>query len=67
VVWLGSGEAADVTGQTFEVTGGHVSVTENWHRGPEQDKGDRWDPAELGPVVRELLGKSEQVPVIGAR
>jgi NAD(P)-dependent dehydrogenase (short-subunit alcohol dehydrogenase family) len=67
VVWLGSGEAADVTGQTFEVTGGHVSVTENWRRGPEQDKGDRWDPAELGPVVRELLGKAEQVPVIGAR
>jgi NAD(P)-dependent dehydrogenase (short-subunit alcohol dehydrogenase family) len=67
VVWLGSNEASDVTGQVFEVSGGSVAVAENWHRGPSQDKGDRWDPAELGPVVRELVGKSEQVRVIGAR
>jgi len=67
VVWLGSNEARDVTGQVFEVSGGAVSVTENWHRGPAQDKGDRWEPGELGPVVRELVAKSEQVRVIGAR
>jgi len=49
------------------VTGGSVVVAENWRRGPDRDKGDRWEPAELGDVVRELVGKSEQVPVIGAR
>ncbi|HET7719693.1 MAG TPA: SDR family NAD(P)-dependent oxidoreductase, partial [Acidimicrobiales bacterium] len=67
VVWLGSNENTDVTCETFEVSGGKVSVAENWRPGPEQDKGDRWDPAELGPVIRELVGKSERIGVIGAR
>ena len=67
VVWLGSDEAAEVTGQGFEITGGHLTVAENWRPGPDRDKGDRWEPAELGPVIRELLSKAEQVRVIGAQ
>jgi NAD(P)-dependent dehydrogenase (short-subunit alcohol dehydrogenase family) len=55
VVWLGSAESRDVTGRVFEVEGGMVSVADGWHHGPRRDKGDRWEPAELGPVVRELL------------
>jgi NAD(P)-dependent dehydrogenase (short-subunit alcohol dehydrogenase family) len=55
VVWLGSAESRDVTGRVFEVEGGIVGVADGWHHGPRRDKGDRWDPAELGPVVRELL------------
>ena len=55
VVWLGSTESNDVTGRVFELEGGTVSVADGWHHGPSRDKGDRWDPAELGPVVRELL------------
>ena len=35
--------------------GGLISVAEGWRRGPSVDKGDRWEPAELGPVVTELL------------
>jgi NAD(P)-dependent dehydrogenase (short-subunit alcohol dehydrogenase family) len=66
VVWLGSDEAADVTGQTFVVTGGKIAVAENWREGARQDRGARWDPAEIGPVVRDLLAKVEQVRVIGA-
>ncbi|MER3452235.1 MAG: short-chain dehydrogenase [Acidimicrobiia bacterium] len=66
VVWLGSDEAADITGQVFEIHGGMVAVAENWRRGPSRDKGARWEPAELGPVVRELVAASQQVPVIGA-
>ena len=67
VVWLGSDEAADVTGRVFEVSGGKVSVAEGWEPGPGIDKGDRWEPAELGPVVRELLAKAPRpVPVIGS-
>src|SRR3546814_5483660 len=54
VVWLGSAESAGVTGQVFNVAGGRISVAEGWRRGPEQDKGDRWEPGELGPVVTEL-------------
>src|SRR5436305_936823 len=58
VVWLGSSESRDVTGRVFEIEGGKLSVADGWQHGVVVDKGDRWDPAELGPVVRELLGSA---------
>ena len=67
VVWLGSVESKDVTGKMFEVEGGIVRVAEGWAHGPQIDKGARWDPAELGPVVKDLLAKARPpVPVYGA-
>jgi NAD(P)-dependent dehydrogenase (short-subunit alcohol dehydrogenase family) len=67
VVWLGSNESRDITGQVFEVEGGKIRVAEGWAHGPEIDKGARWDPAELGPIVADLLAKSRPpVPVYGA-
>jgi len=67
VVWLGSAESKDVTGRVFEVEGGKITVAEGWRHGPTQDKGDRWDPKELGPVVADLLSKAETpTPVYGA-
>ncbi len=67
VVWLGSAESRAVTGTVFEVEGGVVRVAEGWARGAEADKGARWDPAELGPVVKDLLGRSRKpLPVFGA-
>jgi hypothetical protein len=67
VVWLGSSESRGVTGRVFEVEGGKVSLADGWQHGPAVDKGDRWDPAELGPVVRELLSKAPPpAPVYGA-
>ena len=58
---------SDVAGQVFEVGGGRISVTDNWRHGHGVDRGDRWEPAEIGPVVRDLLAKTEPVKVIGAR
>ncbi|MFM8971895.1 MAG: SDR family oxidoreductase [Actinomycetota bacterium] len=67
VVWLGSPESVGVTGRVFEVEGGIVSVADGWQHGPRRDKGDRWDPAELGPVVAELLAEAPApTPVYGA-
>ncbi len=67
VVWLGSAESADVTGRVFEVEGGIIRAAEGWRHGPEVDKGARWEPGELGPVVRGLLADAETpVPVYGA-
>jgi NAD(P)-dependent dehydrogenase (short-subunit alcohol dehydrogenase family) len=66
VVWLGSAESADVTGRMFEVDGGRIGLAQGWRHGPEVDKGDRWDPAEVGPVVRDLLAGSSAEPVYGA-
>ncbi|MEO9222412.1 MAG: SDR family oxidoreductase [Mycobacteriaceae bacterium] len=68
VVWLGSTESGDVTGRVFEVEGGMVAVADGWHRSAQRDKGARWSPAELGPVVREVLAEAPQPsPVYGAR
>jgi NAD(P)-dependent dehydrogenase (short-subunit alcohol dehydrogenase family) len=67
VVWLGSPESAAVTGRVFEVEGGIVSLADGWQCGPAVDKGARWDPAELGPVVADLLAKAPPpMPVYGA-
>ncbi len=67
VVWLGSEESSQVTGRVFEVEGGKVSLAQAWRHGPAVDKGDRWDPAELGPVVKDLLERApEPEPVYGA-
>jgi NAD(P)-dependent dehydrogenase (short-subunit alcohol dehydrogenase family) len=57
VVWLGSPESRAVTGQVFLVSGGRIGVARGWSRGPTVDKGDRWDPAELGEVVPGLLAQ----------
>ncbi|WP_431233928.1 SDR family oxidoreductase [Mycolicibacterium psychrotolerans] len=67
VVWLGSVESKDITGQVFEVEGGIIRVAEGWNRGGTIDKGARWDPAELGPVVSDLIANSRTpLPVFGA-
>jgi NAD(P)-dependent dehydrogenase (short-subunit alcohol dehydrogenase family) len=67
VVWLGSIESRHVTGKVFEVEAGLIRVAEGWAHGPQIDKGAKWDPAELGPVVTDLLAKSRTpVPVYGA-
>ena len=58
VVWLGSPESAGITGRVFNVAGGMISVAEGWHPGPGVDKGDRWDPAELGAVIPGLVERA---------
>jgi NAD(P)-dependent dehydrogenase (short-subunit alcohol dehydrogenase family) len=63
VVWLASAEARDVSGRVFNVRGGSIGVAEPWHAGPEADKHERWDPAELGPVVHDLLARAR--PMVG--
>ena len=67
VVWLGSAESADVTGRVFEIEGGKLSVADGWQHGPEFDKGARWEPDEVGAVVRDLLREAPTpAPVYGA-
>jgi NAD(P)-dependent dehydrogenase (short-subunit alcohol dehydrogenase family) len=58
VVWLGSAESREVTGCTFEVAGGRISLADGWRTGPEQDKGARWEPDEIGAVGHELRRKA---------
>jgi len=55
VVWLGSAESADVTGCVFELEGGKIMLEDGWREGPVVDKGAKWEPAEVGAVVEQLL------------
>ena len=67
VAWLGSPDAAGVTGRVFEVEGGKVSVADGWHRGRVIDHGARWEPIEVGAAVTELLAEAPAPdPVYGA-
>ncbi|MBV9869331.1 MAG: SDR family oxidoreductase [Frankiaceae bacterium] len=67
VVWLGSADSKDVTGRVFEVEGGMIGVADGWQHGPKVDKGSRWEPAEVGGVVRELIVKAPPpTPVYGS-
>jgi NAD(P)-dependent dehydrogenase (short-subunit alcohol dehydrogenase family) len=67
VVWLGSAESAGVTGRVFEVEGGIISIADGWQHGPREDKGSRWEPGEVGPVVARLLAAAPTpTPVYGA-
>nr|WP_042186165.1 SDR family oxidoreductase [Kibdelosporangium sp. MJ126-NF4]CEL17126.1 Putative uncharacterized protein (Hypothetical short-chain type dehydrogenase/reductase) [Kibdelosporangium sp. MJ126-NF4]CTQ91645.1 Putative uncharacterized protein (Hypothetical short-chain type dehydrogenase/reductase) [Kibdelosporangium sp. MJ126-NF4] len=66
VVWLGSTESRDITGRVFEVDGGRICLAEGWHPGPTATKPTRWSPAELAPVVKDLLAQANhQLPPYG--
>ena len=60
VVWLCSELSSDVTGRVFESAGGQLSVADGWRTGKVNDKGDRWDPAELTAVVKALIEESPE-------
>jgi NAD(P)-dependent dehydrogenase (short-subunit alcohol dehydrogenase family) len=65
-VWLASPLARHVTGRVFEAGGGVICVADGWRHGPRADKGARWDPAEIGPVVDQLIAAGPQPdPVYG--
>jgi NAD(P)-dependent dehydrogenase (short-subunit alcohol dehydrogenase family) len=55
VVWLGSAQSAAVTGMVFDIEGGRITIANGWNDGPTVDKGARWEPAELGPVIADLV------------
>ena len=67
VVWLGSDQARHITGRVFEMEGGKLSIADGFRHGTPIDRGARWDPAELGPVVAQLLADTPvPTPVYGA-
>jgi NAD(P)-dependent dehydrogenase (short-subunit alcohol dehydrogenase family) len=67
VVWLASAESGDVTGRMFEIEGGVISVADGWQHGPSIEKDGRWEVAELGRPLRELLNRAPApAPAYGA-
>lgn len=67
VVWLGSSESSWVTGRVFEVEAGRIGIADGWQHGPTFDKGSRWEPEEIGAVVKDLFAEAPAAaPVYGA-
>jgi NAD(P)-dependent dehydrogenase (short-subunit alcohol dehydrogenase family) len=67
VVWLGSAEAAGVTGRMFEVAGGGISLADGWRHGKPAARDSRWPAEELGTVITGLVARAEPpTPVYGA-
>jgi len=59
IAWLASSQSRDITGHVWEVFGGTVTVFDGYRREQTIDIGKRWDAAELGPAVKELLSKAQ--------
>jgi NAD(P)-dependent dehydrogenase (short-subunit alcohol dehydrogenase family) len=58
VVWLGSAESRDVTGRIFELRGGRITLADGWRSGPSAERGERWNPADVGAALRDLLARA---------
>jgi len=57
VAWLASGESAHVTGRAFEAEGGRICICDGWRTTEGVDKGARWEPAEVGQAMEQLLAR----------
>jgi NAD(P)-dependent dehydrogenase (short-subunit alcohol dehydrogenase family) len=55
IVYLVSEQSSHLTGHCFESFGGKLSIAEGWHTGPIKDKEARYEPAEIGGVINDLL------------
>ena len=56
-----------MTGRMFEIAGGELSVADGWQHGTVFDKGARYEPAEVGAVVADLVAEAPTPgPVYGA-
>jgi NAD(P)-dependent dehydrogenase (short-subunit alcohol dehydrogenase family) len=67
VVWLASAASREVTGRVFNSGGGHLSIAESWHTGPEAEKDGMWQLDELDHVVPELVAQAASQPDMTGR
>ena len=59
VAWLASAQSRGVTGRVWEVFGGTITVFDGYRREQTINVGKRWEPAELGSAVDELLSNAQ--------
>lgn len=58
VVWLGSEHSKNCTGRVFEVAGETLSLADGWREGPKVTGEGRWNPADIGGAVSDLIGEA---------
>ena len=59
VAWLASRQSAGVSGRVWEVFGGTITVFDGYRREQTVDIGKRWDAAEIGGAVEDLMTKAQ--------
>ncbi len=59
IAWLASSQSQEVTGRVWEIFGGTITAFDGYRREQTVDIGKRWDPAEIGPAVKDLLSKAQ--------
>ncbi|MEP5567323.1 MAG: SDR family oxidoreductase [Halioglobus sp.] len=60
LAWLGSAEAAHVSGRVFEAEGGRICICDGWRTTEGVDRGAEWAPADIGEAMKTLL--EQEVP-----
>lgn len=55
VAWLASPAGAKISGRVFESDGGRICIADGWRTTEGVDKGARWEPAEVGEAMEQLL------------
>jgi NAD(P)-dependent dehydrogenase (short-subunit alcohol dehydrogenase family) len=58
VAWLASSASQHVTGRVFEVKGGAIQLYDSQRPCVSIDKAARWEPAELGAAIADLLAQA---------
>jgi NAD(P)-dependent dehydrogenase (short-subunit alcohol dehydrogenase family) len=59
IAWLARSQSREVTGRVWEVFGGTITAFDGYRREQTVDIGKRWDAAEVGPAVKDLLSKAQ--------
>jgi NAD(P)-dependent dehydrogenase (short-subunit alcohol dehydrogenase family) len=59
IAWLASSQSQEVTGRVWEIFGGTITAFDGYRREQTVDIGKRWDAAEIGPAVKDLLSKAQ--------
>ncbi|NIB39219.1 SDR family NAD(P)-dependent oxidoreductase [Pseudomaricurvus alkylphenolicus] len=57
LAWLAAEDSKAITGRIFEAEGGRISIADGWRTTEGVDKGARWEPAEVGSAIDQLLAK----------
>lgn len=58
LAWFASAESTQVTGCVFEAEGGRISLADGWRTSVTREKGERWQPAEVGAAIAQILAEA---------
>ena len=58
LAWFASAESAHVSGCVFESEGGRISLADGWRTGVTREKGERWQPGEVGAAIAQILAEA---------